>query len=504
MSNANSRMSLRAFWGLASWVLPLVVVFLVTPRLLHLLAAERFGILMIVLVTPVIAAQFDLGLASSAVRRLASERRLGRVSVRDTLLPYAIGLCAMGLVFAGLVTNGSGWIADALNFSAALGRDEAGDLVRWCAIWGATGVVSAMPALVARAVQSFAWIAAVQTFATVLLWIGALVLVHYNHPLREVVVLGMLVSVCTAALMAFAVRDAVQWGSTPTSRISISLEDRRFATGMFIAQIASAIVFQADRILVSVLGSPAIAGAYALCINVANKPLAAVVAVTSFAFPHASGLHANAARAELGALLRSLDRAVIVLIFPLMIPGLWLAQSFMKLWLGTYGTPSLALAFQLLLIAFAVAALAVPAGHLLAASGRASLAAKFSCLTAGVVVSAMLALVPPFGLLGAAVAILAGMSTSLVFAAVARRALGLQGHSGRGRFWAGVLLGMTTQAALLFVLAGLVVDWWTLLALGVASWSAFFLVRVIFKMLSSEEIRISDELKVVLIHFRKL
>ena len=503
MNNANRRISSRAFWGLASWLLPLAVVFVVTPRLLHLLGAERFGILMIVLVTPVIASQFDLGLGSSAVRRLASERLIGRISISDTLLPYAVALSAIGLVFAGLVSFGSEWIADALNFSAALGRDEARDLVRWCAVWGATSVISAIPALVARAVQSFAWITAVQTVATVLLWIGAWALVDNDHPLREIVILGMLVSVLTAALMAFAVRDVVQWGNTPTFRMSISLEDRRFARGMFISQIASAIVFQADRILVSFLGSPAMAGAYALCINVANKPLAAVVAVTSFVFPHASGLHASEARAELSALLHSLDRAVVVLIFPLIVPAMWLAQSFMRLWLGSYGTPALVLAFQLLLIAFAVAALAVPAGHLLAASGRASLAAKFSCLTASVVVIAMLALVPPFGLLGAALAILAGMSTSLAFAAFARRALGLQGPSGRGRFWAGALLGVTTQAVVLFMLAQLVFDWWTLLFVGVASWTAFFLVRVIFKMLSSEEIRISNELKVVFVPFRK-
>jgi len=34
-------LSARAFWGLASWVLPLGVVFVVSPKLLHLLGAEQ-------------------------------------------------------------------------------------------------------------------------------------------------------------------------------------------------------------------------------------------------------------------------------------------------------------------------------------------------------------------------------------------------------------------------------------------------------------------------------
>ncbi len=71
--NSLGRFSARAFWGLASWLLPLIVVFLLTPRLLHLLGPERFGILMILLVTPVIATQFDFGLALSAVRQFAAD-----------------------------------------------------------------------------------------------------------------------------------------------------------------------------------------------------------------------------------------------------------------------------------------------------------------------------------------------------------------------------------------------------------------------------------------------
>ena len=79
------RLSARAFWGLASWVLPLGVVFVVSPKLLHLLGAERFGVLMIALVTPLVASQLDFGITSAAVRRYAGRFQTGKVDAGTTL-----------------------------------------------------------------------------------------------------------------------------------------------------------------------------------------------------------------------------------------------------------------------------------------------------------------------------------------------------------------------------------------------------------------------------------
>ncbi|HVE89262.1 MAG TPA: oligosaccharide flippase family protein [Burkholderiaceae bacterium] len=493
--NARGPISAQAFWGLASWLLPLIVVFLLTPRLLNLLGAERFGMLMIVLVTPVIATQLDFGVAASAVRRLAADLSQGQVDGPGTIPFYAVAFCAIASLFGTVVASASGWLADTLGVTDLLGSEAAQELIRWCAVWGAVSLATAVPALVARAAQSFVWLTAAQTIATVVLWIGALLLSRAGHPLRDIVVLGILVTAASAALMTFAVHRMVRWDSPLLFKVSIPARDIHFAGGMFIAQIASAIAYQADRILISSFASPAVAGAYALCANVANKPLAAVVAITSFAFPHASGLHLSGARDELRALLHSLDRAVAVLVIPLLVPALGLAQPFLKLWLGDYGTPDLARAFQVLVIAFAIPAFAVPVGHVLAASGRSGLAARFSWLTAGVVVGGIIALVPPYGLRGAVLAVLAAMSTSLIFSVFARRALALQKPERQLRLRAGIALGVTAQVVVLFSLTKFVNDWRTLFLIGASSWAAFFLVRVIFQTLSPEEIRLLARLR---------
>ena len=154
---------LRRFGGFASWLVPLFVVFLLTPRLLHLLGPERFGISDGRAGNPAIASQMDLGLASSAVRRLAADLqiRAGSMAPR-TLVHLSRGISShWHWCSAPLVGFGSGWLADTLGFSALLGAEAARDLIRWCALWGAISLATALPALVARAAQSFAWLTAV-------------------------------------------------------------------------------------------------------------------------------------------------------------------------------------------------------------------------------------------------------------------------------------------------------------------------------------------------------
>jgi len=93
----------RALWGLASWALPLALVFVVTPYLLRALGAERFGVLMIILVTPLLASQMELGITSSAVRRLAATLATGRVGAGRTLATFTVALGAIGILLGAVV-----------------------------------------------------------------------------------------------------------------------------------------------------------------------------------------------------------------------------------------------------------------------------------------------------------------------------------------------------------------------------------------------------------------
>jgi O-antigen/teichoic acid export membrane protein len=481
------RLSARAFWGLASWVLPLGVVFVVSPKLLHLLGAERFGVLMIALVTPLVASQLDFGINSAAVRRLAARFHVGQVDAGTTLFTLFICLLIIGLALAAVVWAAAGPVSAALGFAETLGPVQGPELVMACAVWVALSLASLVPGIVARAAQALILISIVQTLSTLALWVGAWVLLKQGSPLVSIVELGLVLTLIAAGATLVALRRRIDWSSPLRFAPELLTEDARYSAGMFAAQTAGALVNQGDRMLVAALGSPAMAGLYALCVNIANKTVAAVVAITSFVFPHVAGLQSAGQQDATIGLVHALDRAIAALLVPVLVPGLLLAGTFLRLWLGDFATPELVVAFRILMIAFAILAFAVPISNVLVASGKSGMSARYSWLTVAVVFGSMSFTVPRFGLIGAAGAILLGYSTSLVFAARARRALGIPPAARRGRFWLGLVVGCIAQVALLATLGPHVTGWLGLFALGAAAWATFYLVRTLAAMLTPEE-----------------
>lgn len=481
------RLSVLAFWGLASWALPLAIVFIISPKLLHLLGAERFGVLMIALVTPLIAVQLDLGITTAAVRGLAAQMSSGKVDAGRTLFTLAVTLALIGFVLGAALWAAAPRVSNALGFAATLGPAHSVELIRVCALWAMISLAALVPGLVARAGQALVLISIVQTAVAVSLWLGAWMLLRQGMTLVHVIGLAIVLTVLSAGVTLLAIRSMIDWRGPVRFAGKALTEDARFSAGMFAAQAAGTLVNQGDRLLVAALGSTGMAGLYALCMNIANKSVAAVVAINSFVLPHAASLRAAGRADATPGLLHALERAVMVLIAPLLVPGLLLAETFLRLWLGSFATPELATAFRIMLIAFAILSLSVPISSVLVGSGDAGLNARYAWLTVVVVLGSMVFTVPRFGLVGAALAVLLGYATSILFAFRARRRLGIPAAAGRGRFWSGLLVGGGVQAALIATLASRTEGWIGLLALGAGAWASFYVARAAVAALSPEE-----------------
>lgn len=485
------RLASRALWGLTGWAVPLVIVFLVMPRLLRVLGAETFGVLMIVLITPLIAVHIDFGMLTAGTRRVSFRLTDGKVDAGGTLASLALGLAVVGLGAGAALALVSPLVSSALGFDSVLGPTRGGQLVRACAIWVAVSLVSAVPMLVARAAQQLGWLAAVQTVATAALWLGALSMARGARPISHIVALGVVLTLASALATLIVVRRRIDWHRPLSISWKSLVEDRRFAAGTFVAQLAGALVFQGDRILVALLGTPALAGAYALCVNVSNKTLAAIVAMTSFVFPHASALEAQQDRAQFERLSQSLDRAVVIVVAPLLVPGIALAEPFLRLWLGGFSSATLVTAFQILWVAFAVPAFAVPMSYLLSATGNSRVAAQYSIFSAVVLLIAMPILVPAHGLVGAAIATLLSMSTSPTFSFAVRRRLKLPHGPERLRFWFGIGCGVLAQGVALALFAAKISTWIELFAAAAGGWLIFYLTRGALRLLSPEELTLA-------------
>ena len=474
------------------------MLFVVSPKLLHATGPDRFGILMIVLVLPLIASQLELGIASAAVRRFAARFAAGQIDAGTTMFTLFVALSAIGIAYGVGIWIAAAPISEWLGFSRTIGQSPGEGLVRACAIWVTVSLVTLLPGIIARAAQALLLTAAVQTVVSGVLWIGTLILVQRGAALVDVVWLGLALGIASAMFTLLALRRFVDWSGPFRFDAGLVIKDARFSVGMFAAQAASAFVYQGDRMLVAALGSPAMAGLYVLCTSTANKTVAAVSALNSFVFPHAAGLHSVGQHSGMISLVHALDRAIAALLIPLLLPGLFLAEPFLKLWLGSFGTPELATVFRILLIAFALPAFAVPVSNVLAATGKSGLPARFAWLTLVVALVSMLWLVPSFGLVGAACAMLFGNATSLLYALKARRSLGISAAPNRWRFWLGLMLGCAVQLVLLAWSGQSVSTWLALLGTAAIAWVAFYAMRAIFVTLSPEETQVLQRISAVL------
>lgn len=443
--------------------------------------------LMIALVTPLIAAQLDFGITSAAVRRLAAQMSAGAVDAGRTLYTLFLALTLIGLVLGAALWMAARPLSDVLGFTTTLGPEASIELVQSCAVWTTVTLMTLIPGLIARAGQALMLISIVQTVSTVVLWFGTWLMLRQGMSLVSVVGLAIGLTIVVPAATLIAVRRLIEWHGPVRFQPDLLLQEARFSAGMFAAQAAGTLVNQGDRLLVSALGSTAIAGLYALCVNIANKSVAAVVAINTFVLPHAASLQAAGREDMRPGLVHALERSVAVLLMPVLIPALLLADTFLRLWLGSFATPELATAFRVLLIAFAVLAFAIPISNVLVGSGESNLGARYAWISVVVVFAAMIFAVPRFGLIGAASAVLIGQSTSLLFAAKARRMLRIPPHERRGRFLAGLAVGSAIQAALLVALGPRVSGWAGLLALGGAAWASFYLARAAVSALTLEE-----------------
>ncbi len=282
--------------------------------------------------------------------------------------------------------------------------------------------------------------------------------------------------------------DNLRWGATVVGlhrlidwrrpiRFAPSLlfEDARFSAGMFAAQAAGTLVNQGDRVLVAhsarrrwpacthlhqhrkQVGSGG-SGHYFVRVSACGRP---------------AGL--RTARGDDGLVMRSIERS------PLYYSGFGTGAvaggDFLGLWLGDFATPEWPPRFESFwshLPSWPLRYRSVTFS--LRAESRGCLRATPGSRPARVWHDVLL--VPRFGLVGAAGAMLLGYSTSLLFAANARRTLRIPPAERRVRFWLGLALGCAAQWRCCSAWsAGYRLAW--VLALGTAAWASFYLVRAI-------------------------
>ncbi len=441
-----NRTAAGAIANLAAQGIPFIALIVSTPILLRALGREPYGALVLFNLIPQIAGQLDLGLSTAATRGFAQYSAHGdHAGARRVFHETLVLLIVWGLLLCLLFHLGHDVVAQALKLGETVGDDSPA----WVA--AALGIPLAMANAAAlvplRALERYGSAARIQVFGGTAYWLVCTTWAANGGGIADLVALSTAnIALTTVALLVVGKRPSSMRtrGSDPKAasldpRVVRPIVERQSAdrdrrlllraflpvgAGAFVAQVSSLATFNADKLLVSALVSPAAAGAYTICTGLANKTLLVIASAATFTFPRATQLHAAGDADSLLETYCATARLCATLAMAMLVPILGLAHAFLALWLDEAFADRYAIVLRLLAIGYALAAASVVAANVTMGLGRARIAALFAFLGGVLTIGSLVVLTPRFGIVGAAVASLIGMSQTVVFNTLVSREIG--------------------------------------------------------------------------------
>lgn len=340
--------------------------------------------------------------AGAAVRAMAAARdeRAGSAAFSTAALLYVAAGAASGLALASV---GIG-LAEALDLSPELTRQARIGAVAVGAVtfvgWPLTVYRDAL-----RARGRFVLAAGAEIVALVAYMALVLGLALAGAPLWSIVGAGAaipLLAGLTCALAAAA--GGLAW------RLRSGLADRGAASEMLglagyisLAEAASAAVYALSRLILGLFQSASAVGLFEGPVRAHNLVRALNAAVTVTVLPTAAGYHAAGDDRRLGELLLRGSRYTLALIVPIAVTGMVLAAPILDVWLGSAFREA-GSAMAILMSHWVLNGMSGVAAAMLVAVGAARDLARWALAVAGASVLLALALTPPFGLDGVALA----------------------------------------------------------------------------------------------------
>ena len=418
---------------------------------------------MLLTMVPQVAGQLDFGLATAGTRLLARYGSSQQPAfARRVFLESLLGLLIVGAVVSAGLTLISELLIEFLHLSNSLGSaEQALASVEVTALWSFIGMLGVGATLVLRAHQQYRALAFVQAGGGLAFWLGATALAYADFGVTIILFWGAFIGLVTAAYLLWHSRAWLVGGGVMPS-VWLLPSVWRYGAGAFTAQVSSLLTYHLDNLLVGALVSPAAAGVYTACANLAAKLLAVIAAISTFSFPQATVLHAAGNVAGIQRMFVQGSRVNLSLAMILGAPAIALSEPFVRFWLGPAAAIEFAFGFSLLVLGYVFAACSVVAANVVSGMGDTRTPALFSVIGGCLTLLLCLVLVPELGSIGAALASMIGMSQALAFVGIIGKRLDDGTLFTLAKLVWPTVLASLIVGALLNWLAFLAVGWWSL------------------------------------------
>lgn len=395
----------NTLWNLLGSGAPALVALVAIPILIRHIGVSRFGVLSIIWTVVGYFSLFDLGLGAALTRMVADRLGAGRKdeipSLVWTSLTLMLGFSLLGAgVLAGL---SPALVHRILKVPASLQPESlrAFLLLAVCLPFmitttGLRGVLEAQ--------QRFAVVNAIRIPTNAFTFVGPLAVVPFSNSLVPVV--AVLAAGRILAWMAY-LRSCLK--AMPELSESFACERHnvgyvlQFGSWMTVSNVISPLLFYVDRMLIGAMVSLAAVAYYATPFEVVSRLLTIPSALAGVLFP-AFTVTFSQDRGRAAWLLLRGQKYIFLVMFPIILVIVTLANDGLRLWLGTEFALNSTSVLRWLAAGVFLNSLAVLPWVLIQGAGRPDLTAKFHMIELTLYLPVLWFMVKYYGIRGAAIA----------------------------------------------------------------------------------------------------
>ena len=403
----------NALFDVIGFLYPLVLTIVLTPVILHFVSTEEYGIFALATVLVSFLGLIDFGMAPVVVRFLSA-------SLATPDYAEARAVVGTGVLFFSLVGLIGAFAATAFGtllvpriFSLSSGLDDTAAFVMAIAGVGFFFTALLHPAgAIAGALQRFD-VAAVARLVSTSVAAGASVLVLWlGFGVRGLIVVTALQP---ALMLALLVRGGRRLLPTvplrPAWHPALLRKMLSFSAYSFISNFAGSLLFQLDKFLLGALANVSLVTYYVVPANLAQRLHGGIRRLVGIALPVSTDLHTRGEAEALRRFYVRATRVVALVTVSFAVPAFLFAREILLEWVGpSFATTSFG-TMRLLILTYVALSLAVLPYYLTLAFGRPQVSAAFNVVAAAINIVLIVILIPPYGIIGAAVAYLAATVT---------------------------------------------------------------------------------------------
>lgn len=395
-------MSIRrnSSYNLIGSVIPLILSLITVPIYLHLIGAERYGVLAIAWLLLGYFGLFDLGLSRATSFRIAALRDATSQERSDIFWAALTANVTMGCIGGAILWIASGYFFSHLFKVADAIRPEIIESIPWLALSVPVATLTGVLTGALQGREKFLQVNLISTVSTIFFQLAPLSLAFFSGP-RLFYLLESAVLVRLAALiwLMHASHQVITRGSRPKLIVSEIKTLLRYGGWVTIASLFGPILYMIDRLTIGVMLNAIAVTIYTIPLQLAQRIAIVPSALTTALFPRLSASTEDHQRVLSATATRVLCS---VMTFPI-ITAIFLIQPFLTLWVGADLAIKAAPLGRILFVGFWANSLALVPFNQLQARGRPDLVTKVLIAEIPPYIGALYFGLREFGLLGCAV-----------------------------------------------------------------------------------------------------